>query len=230
MKHLRGHWEPGRLLSLLDVMRKINLKEFLQLGMQIEDAFATLGLRESDQSVPSDTELKLTDDVIRKLIIVCDNMGFPELSGQLDFIKDNPPPSSRDFQPVWRALSKGLEGRLIMYVSPDRAVHYNKSDYLSVTGRVAFPQANQELITSGKLEDSPSSPSASVFHSMRALEHGLGAFAADAGVRFEEKNEGPIIDEIASKYSAIEKALPRGHDKSSQATVSVRGHCGIQIL
>jgi hypothetical protein len=57
---------------------------------------------------------------------------------------------------------------------------------------------------------------ASVFHFMRVLEHGLRALAKDVGKSFEIQNWQNIIDQIESEIRTLGKALPAGTAKSDR--------------
>jgi hypothetical protein len=55
---------------------------------------------------------------------------------------------------------------------------------------------------------------ASVFHSMRILEHGLRALARDVGLSFDIQNWQNIIDQIEAAIRGLAKSLPRGSEKN----------------
>lgn len=57
---------------------------------------------------------------------------------------------------------------------------------------------------------------ASVFHFMRVLEHGLRALAVDVGKTFDIQQWHNIIDEIESEIRAIGKKLTRGMPKNER--------------
>ena len=54
---------------------------------------------------------------------------------------------------------------------------------------------------------------ASVFHLMRVLEHGIRALALDVGKNFDIQNWQNILNEIESEIRAQSQALPRGEAK-----------------
>lgn len=57
---------------------------------------------------------------------------------------------------------------------------------------------------------------ASVFHMMRVLEHGLKALSNNVGIIYSTQNWYNIINEISSNISEQEKLLPRGDAKAAR--------------
>lgn len=57
---------------------------------------------------------------------------------------------------------------------------------------------------------------ASVFHSMRVLEYGLGALADDVGKSFDIQNWQNIINEIEAAIRDSGKTLPRGNERTER--------------
>ena len=57
---------------------------------------------------------------------------------------------------------------------------------------------------------------ASVFHAMRVLEHGLRVLAADLSITFDVQNWQNVIDQIESKIRDTGKTLPRGAPKNER--------------
>jgi hypothetical protein len=57
---------------------------------------------------------------------------------------------------------------------------------------------------------------ASVFHFMRVLEHGLRSMAANVGVDFGVQNWQTVIDQIESSIRTMAKKLPAGSQKSDR--------------
>jgi HEPN domain-containing protein len=78
-----------------------------------------------------------------------------------------------------------------------------------------FPEATDDIRAAARCL-ALSEANASVFHSMRVLEHGLRAFAYEVGLQnVELENWKNIIDQIESKIREQEK-LPRSPDKSER--------------
>lgn len=57
---------------------------------------------------------------------------------------------------------------------------------------------------------------ASVFHSMRVLEQGLGALASHVGLNFDLQQWNTIIEQIEVKITELRKTLPRGVEKNER--------------
>lgn len=79
----------------------------------------------------------------------------------------------------------------------------------------SFPSAKADILASVDLWALQHS-TASVFHLMRVLEHGLRALASDLGRTFDVQNWQNILDEIESEIRQQSKTLPRGASKSER--------------
>jgi hypothetical protein len=79
----------------------------------------------------------------------------------------------------------------------------------------AFPSAAEDVVECVDLW-AMSHPTASVFHAMRILEHGLRALAKHVGRTFDIQNWQNIIDEIESEIRERSKKLPRGQEKNEK--------------
>jgi hypothetical protein len=88
-----------------------------------------------------------------------------------------------------------------------------KSDWAKVIQ--AFPSAEKDILECVDLW-AMSHPTASVFHAMLILEHGLRAFAKHVGRVFDIQNWQNIIDEIESEIRDQSKKLPRGQQKNEK--------------
>jgi len=128
---------------------------------------------------------------------------------------NNLPQTSREFQILVGAMLNELKGRLFLHVPPHRAAHYESEISLSEPAKKAFPSAISEL-RAARNAYAMGLNIASVFHSMRALEHGLRAMAADVGKTFDIQNWQNIIDEIEAEIRNEAKSLPRGMPKNER--------------
>jgi hypothetical protein len=79
----------------------------------------------------------------------------------------------------------------------------------------AFPAAGPDILAAVDLWALDHS-TASVFHLMRVLEHGLRALAENVGRSFDVQNWQNIIDEIESEIRTQAKTLPKGLEKSER--------------
>ena len=78
-----------------------------------------------------------------------------------------------------------------------------------------FPSARDDILASVDLW-ALGHGTASVFHLMRVVEHGLRAVAENVGKSFETQNWQNIIDEIEAEIRNLGKSLPRGTEKNDR--------------
>ena len=97
-----------------------------------------------------------------------------------------------------------LASKLFLFVPSSRAIYWERDDLLSEGARAAFPNATAELREAGKAY-AADLPTASVFYSMRAVEHGLRALAGNVGLVFGTQNWQNIINEIEKQISDWQK-------------------------
>jgi hypothetical protein len=95
-----------------------------------------------------------------------------------------------------------LQSRLFLFVSPNGAEIYQKSQLFGPEVDYAFPSAASHIKEAGTclaLECS----TAAVFHLMCVLEVGLHALASEFGLPFSKDNWQRILDEIESKVNRM---------------------------
>ncbi|UGY23781.1 hypothetical protein HU675_0038515 [Bradyrhizobium septentrionale] len=112
-------------------------------------------------------------------------------------------------------IDSGLNNQLIYRYPAEKARVFGnwKSDWEKVI--VAFPSAKKDILECVDLW-AMAHPTASVFHAMRILEHGLRALAKHVGKTFDIQNWQNIIDEIESGIRDRAKKMPRGSDKNEK--------------
>jgi hypothetical protein len=112
-------------------------------------------------------------------------------------------------------IDKGLEYQFIYrYPKTKKIVLSNwKTDWEKVIA--AFPITEKDILECVDLW-AMAHPTASVFHAMRVLEHGLHALAKDLELTFNIQNWQNIIDEIESKIRISAKTLPRGSERNDR--------------
>jgi len=112
-------------------------------------------------------------------------------------------------------LDGGLKNQFIYRYPTDKARIFGnwKADWTKVMA--AFPSAQKDILACVDLW-AMSHPTASVFHAMRVLEHGLRALAGNLGLTFDIQNWQNIIEEIESEIRGLGKKLPRGLAKSER--------------
>jgi hypothetical protein len=112
-------------------------------------------------------------------------------------------------------IDSGLKNQFIYRYPADKAqVFANwKTEWATVIK--TFPSAGKDILECVDLW-AMDHPTASVFHAMRVLEHGLRALAQHVGRTFDIQNWQNIIDEIESEIRDQAKKLPRGQEKNEK--------------
>lgn len=112
-------------------------------------------------------------------------------------------------------IDSGLENQLIYrYPNEKAAVLSNWRDQWASPLKT-FPSAASDIWAGVDLWALGHS-TASVFHFMRVLEHGLRALAKDVGKSFGTENWQNIIDQIESEIRNLGKSLPSGLAKNER--------------
>lgn len=93
------------------------------------------------------------------------------------------PKTSAEFQILITAVYAELKTKLFLFVAPGRARFY-QANVMSANTKSVFPKGCEETVLAGNCY-ALELDTACVFHCMRALEHGLGALAADLGLNFD---------------------------------------------
>jgi hypothetical protein len=129
------------------------------------------------------------------------------------------PLSNRDFATEFRVLRETIDaaskGQFIYRYPNEKSVVLLrwKDDWEQV--RLKFPSSETDILPAVDLWALGHS-TASVFHCMRVLEHGLRALAEDVGRTFDVQQWHNIIEEIESSIVTIRKSLPRGAEKNDR--------------
>lgn len=112
-------------------------------------------------------------------------------------------------------IHSGLKGELIYRYEQDKKyILLNwKNDWAAALK--SFPSAEEDILAGVDLW-ALGHATASVFHFMRVLEHGLRALAKDVGINFDVQSWGQIIDQIESEISTLRDTLPRGLNKNDR--------------
>jgi hypothetical protein len=112
-------------------------------------------------------------------------------------------------------IDKGLEHQLIYRypTAKNEMLGKWKNDWSAV--RKSFPSAEEDIFAAIDLWALNHS-TASVFHLMRVLEHGLRALAGNVGKSFDVQNWQNIIDQIEAEIRALGKTLPSGTQKNDR--------------
>ena len=112
-------------------------------------------------------------------------------------------------------INNGLEWQFLYRYPQDKSVMLRawKEDWASALK--SFPSAESDIFAGVDLWALGHS-TASAFHFMRVLEHGLRALAREQGIVFDVQNWQSVIDEIESSIRRLGKSLPRGHAKADR--------------
>ena len=94
------------------------------------------------------------------------------------------------------------------FILDSRGVHFYYDSFISQQVKDCFPSAWDELSESGKCA-AFDRPSASIFHSMRALEVGLACLATALHVNSQSKNWENIINDCEKAIKGIADQSPR---------------------
>jgi hypothetical protein len=118
-------------------------------------------------------------------------------------------------EPILRRIAryvKSIVAQLIYRYPQDKAdiLQKWKTEWSDVLSK--FPSAQQDILAAVDLWALGHS-TASVFHFMRVLEHGLRALAKNVELTFDVQNWQNIIDQIESETRSLGKSLPLGEAK-----------------
>jgi len=104
------------------------------------------------------------------------------------------------------SFSSELRKQLFFRINNGKEKHFQQDDLFGVKINTAFPSCQPEIRNAGNcyaLEQNE----ASVFHSMRVLERGLGALAAKFGVDFSHTNWHNVIESVEKEIRKMNSSL-----------------------
>ncbi|HEX9791250.1 MAG TPA: hypothetical protein VGA60_11350 [Kiloniellales bacterium] len=207
-------------------MLKVSAKHFIELGERIADISTNLYM--ADTMAQDDPSGGLTDsekeDIRQNLVRVwdvCNRLGLPIsgdlISARVDQSGGPPdvPQSQREFTLLIDAVKAEIRNKLFMFVPAHLAKYYESDALLSERARSAFPTSTIEIRNAGSCLAAGLN-TASVFHCMRAVEHGLRALANNVGVTFEAQQWKNVIDQIESEIRKLGNTLPAGTAKTER--------------
>lgn len=199
-----GVFHPGRLWSLWDMLA-VKASGYMRLGERLVEAQTVFDLAAASDDILRDaerTELRVTLGALKN---VCAELEMPVSYELVDSRIDNLPGTAGELEIIADAVKAELRTRLFLYVPPEKAIFYESDGLLTDEVRTKFPLAAAELrhgANCAALEEA----TASVFHCMRALEHGIGALAQDLSLNFDIQNWHVILNEIEAKIRKEDKA------------------------
>ena len=207
-------WQPGKLWSLWDVMKRMRLDAFWMTAASLNDSMAALFFAESDpEGLPEDAQVELTER-LNRLGGLCKQNGLQSSVILIDHALNNLPKSHGEMNLIWMSVKSEMEATLFLSVTKEKAPFYNMVSPVNAKAMGAFPNAAQEIVNAGNAFVADL-PTGSVYYSMRALEHGLRALAADVGAEVSVDSWHTVIERIEAKVSAM-RNLPRGEEKAAR--------------
>lgn len=199
--------QPSGLWSLWDML-KDNALNFVRLGERILDTSLLWSVDEFFETV--DDERRLNGAGRKRLIARLEELR--DLAERLNLRvarrmiarrlrkPENLPNTEEAYDAIVEVLKDELKEKLFLFVPQERAAFWEKDNLLTDEAKVAFPNATAELRSAGNAY-AASLSEGSIFYSMRALEHGLRALAADVGLIFDVQNWQNIINEIEAQIA-----------------------------
>jgi hypothetical protein len=194
-------------------MLRVYAEKYITLGRAIFDAENIFNITDQmpEHGLPqedlSENQRERVHYYILSMVDLCKEINLPISGKLLSAYKNDIPRSGGEFNIIVRAIYAELDGKLFLFVTPEREKYYELVLNSTISSR--FPLATKEIISAGNCY-AAAQYTASVFHAMRAAEVGVRAFAVDLGVTFpfliELAEWGSIVGEIEPKIDAIKKA------------------------
>ncbi|MBR9971299.1 HEPN domain-containing protein [Magnetospirillum sulfuroxidans] len=171
-----------RLWSLLD-MFKINAVRYVLLGRQMLDArfiyhlsmFHQNGLLKrlfSSKKSLNETGVSALRNEMETLLSFCDELSLPVSTAIISRKLDEPPATEPELTMLVDMVLEEMDSQLFLTVPAHRAPYYDCEDIVSDDVINAFPQAYEEIKSSGTCF-AAAQYTAAVFHAMRAVEIGV---------------------------------------------------------
>lgn len=211
---------PFRPVSLLDMLRH-HAEVYIEVGRAIESTQAFLKKHSGAiTGMPGDTR----DFLVKQLTRIREHTTAISLDVSTELINllvdkfNQEIPSWNEahieMENVFRTIKIELKKRVFYYFPPEEAV------YLELPEGKTFTTLVRDNFSSVHADVRAASSclgfglyTASVFHSMRIVEKGLGALAVVFSVPFQFEQWQTVIEQIESKVKDL-KNLPKGQQKS----------------
>lgn len=226
LSNWRKWLRPFRIVSLWE-MHKFRADMFFAIASTVENVRAGanfLAKLASHEKIPDDI-WKGEPETLRSVIRHCDDVGMeyvqPHINRMLERFEgkyggyDSARLATDLGELYWRVQDE-MEKILVMRIPKDRSDYFEKVQLFGPEVATNFPSANFDIEEAGNCYATDRN-TACVFHSMRVLEHGLRALAADLQISFstpiELENWQNIIEKIESEIREINKQ-PKGMQKT----------------
>ena len=211
------------LYSLWDIMRRIQLQDYVKLGEEIRLAAVCADGSRSGQFTTSGLDGEVTlYIVLKQMEDLCRSLGARQTAKMLE---ERRPESDAGWEQVrpksWEELDllvnafKRERNRVFLYMPTADAEFWQSKSLLTPKARAAFPKLSQELKAAGNAY-ACGLATAAVFHCMRALEHALAALAVDVGLTRQKEQWHNIIEQIEARVRDLNRTLPMGVAKDER--------------
>jgi len=171
---------PHQLVSLLDMLR-VYAQKYIELGGWMHELGGRLYMAEDEPGSPgsplSDEDKKALRAHIGQLAKLSAELGLKVSQQQWEWALKDLPRTSREFDLLRNVLMTELENQLFLFIPWERS-----SFFEAQTSFPSFPAATKELVRSGNCF-AVAEYTASVFHSMRAVEIALTAVYTCLGLQ-----------------------------------------------
>ena len=214
MSNARTDFHPGRLWSLLDMLR-IYAEKYIAIGGLIADMRTIFHMTddalkhgEKDSQHLDEDERAEFRTLLKEMIKVCETLNL-SVQHLVSSAYDDPPQTAREFDLLVRAVMAELKGKLFLFVPSHVAKYYEWPCIVSDKVDDAFPKASQEIRRGGSCL-AAGLHTAAVFHAKRAAEIGLRSLGAEhqikikTGKPLEQAEWREILDGLSGAVSAIE--------------------------
>ncbi|MGB8368017.1 MAG: HEPN domain-containing protein [Verrucomicrobiia bacterium] len=187
-------------------MIKLNLNAYVAIWGELDDLESVFFLAEHTDDPLTADEIKDLLAALTKLKLHCETLEAKASVAQIEMSLNDVPKTGQALKYLLSVVRNELRTRQFLFMPTDCAPWYENDALLTPEAKQAFPRAHNELRQAGNslafdLFD------ASVFHSMRSLEHALRAVAARLGATFpfpiELADWQNIIEQIESKIRAM---------------------------
>ena len=198
---------PYELVSWWDV-EKFSAEKYLAICSNMTDlAYSGKGVHQEFTESGKKEVCKL----LRRIAKDCRAVGLKSASIQFDELIDNVkhvPISGRQLSQILLCLGSAIRAEisthLFMQIFPNRIEYYEQPELFGAEVNAGFPSAIRDIRSCGSCYACDRN-TASVMHSMRVLEAGLGVLASELTVPSDRRNWEQIIRDIEIKIEEIQK-------------------------
>lgn len=145
---------------------------------------------------------------------LCEQLGLVQ---SLKSLRNFSPRTDRELAFAYNMVMNELDEYLFLFIRPDRRPYWSNKNWIPTSVRDNFHSATVELEAAGS-SYACALGTASVFHSMRAAEHGLRALARERKIKLPKKpiewgTWEDLIGKIRSESQALANRFPVGEKR-----------------